>query len=312
MKKITTLLGSFTILLTSGLVNAQTFTNGAGVTDVDGNVYTSVIYENNQEWLVQNLKTTKYSNGESITNFTSPSNWTTATTGGWGFPDNNSINNDPYGKLYNGIAVQDSRNLCPTDWHVPSQTEWSSLIIELGGIDLAGGKMKVSGIDFWLAPNTGATNSVGFSAYPAGGFDDLGNHEQLTTDAFWWSSTEYQAGFSWFFGLGNSHTGIGSNANGNKAGFSVRCMKNTSGAGMNEDSGLNQIQVYPNPTDDQIQVSFKNNALGSNFVIMDQIGKEVIKGGIYSESMTINLEKLTQGVYFFGVENQNLVKIIKK
>ena len=213
MKKITTLLGSLTIVFTSGILNSQTFTNGAGVTDIDGNVYTSVIYENNQEWLVQNLKTTKYSNGESITNFASSTNWTTATTGGWGFPDNNSVNNDPYGKLYNGIAVQDSRNLCPTNWHVPSQAEWSSLIIELGGLDLAGGKMKVNGTNFWLAPNTGATNSVGFSAYPAGGFDDLGNHGQLTTDAFWWSSTAYQAGASWFFGLGNSHTSVGSNVN---------------------------------------------------------------------------------------------------
>ena len=91
-------------------------------------------------------------------------------------------------------------------------------------------------------------------------------------------------------------------------------MKITSTSGMKEDYELNQIQVYPNPTEGEIQVNFKNDVVGSNFIFMDQIGKEVLKGRVSNEMMTINLDKLTQGVYFLSLENnsQTRVKIVKK
>lgn len=93
--------------------------------------------------------------------------------------DNDSTNCDIYGGLYqwdemmqyaNGVGL---KGICPAGWHLPSATEWHNLINGLGGPDVAGGKMKTTGTiedgtGLWYAPNTGATNSSGFSAEPAG------------------------------------------------------------------------------------------------------------------------------------------------
>jgi len=96
------------------------------------------------------------------------------------------------GMLYSGYAVVDAHGLAPAGWHVPTQAEWETLIISQGG-DISGGKLKST--DNWNAPNTGATNTSGFTAfgggkyfYPYLSFADKG----LTGN--WWSSTLTGAG----------------------------------------------------------------------------------------------------------------------
>ena len=103
-------------------------------------------------------------------------NWANLTSGAWCHKDNDSQNDGVYGKLYNGYLVDDTRNVCPTGWHVPHSSEFTTLVDYLGGLSVAGGKMKatgtISGMDgLWLAPNVGATNSSGFSAVPPGSRD---------------------------------------------------------------------------------------------------------------------------------------------
>ena len=97
-------------------------------------------------------------------------------------------NYDIYGVLYNWPAVM-TEGICPNGWHIPSDDEFTELTDFLGGESVAGGKMKEVGYDHWAQPNTGATNSSGWSGLPGGrgfgtGFYGLGNY------GIWWSSSE--------------------------------------------------------------------------------------------------------------------------
>jgi uncharacterized protein (TIGR02145 family) len=186
------------------------------VTDLDGNSY-ATIQIGTQTWMAENLRTTKYCNGDPIPNVTDGDEWSNLTTGAWSHYNNNTQYEIPYGKLYNWYAVEDSRNVCPCGWHVPTDEEWITLIgyldisadVNLIGIQsvTAGGKMKSSGTQYWQTPNTGATNESGFSGLPSGirvgGFSNVGRLGR------WWSSSEsstyfadvcelyYESGYVW-------------------------------------------------------------------------------------------------------------------
>ena len=102
-----------------------------------------------------------------------------------------------FGFLYSWEAVNDSRNVCPAGWHVPSDEEWTTLVNHLGGESTAGGKMKEPGTSLWLNPNTGATNESGFTAQPAGYYSSDGYFTDIFRGAFWWSSTENNGLDAW-------------------------------------------------------------------------------------------------------------------
>lgn len=171
---------SFTTLITTDSENT--------VTDIDGNVYRTVKI-GNQVWMAENLKTTKYRNGNPIPNVTVDATWFNLTTGAYCNYDNDSNIASIYGKLYNWYAVNDSRNIAPIGWHVPSHNEWLVLENYLGGANIAGGKLKEAGISHWQSPNTGATNHVGFTAFPGGYRNPDGPFRHLGDIGFWWTST---------------------------------------------------------------------------------------------------------------------------
>jgi len=157
-----------------------------------------------QDWMVKNLDVTTYRNGDPIPQVTDPSVWTALTTGAWCYYDNNLSNGAIYGKLYNWYAVNDSRGLAPIGWHVPSHAEWTILSNCLGGYAIAGGKMKSTGTleggtGLWLSPNTGSTNSSGFTARPSGirmgGFAI--DFASINRGAYWWSNTDYSTERAW-------------------------------------------------------------------------------------------------------------------
>lgn len=155
------------------------------VTDIDGNVY-SAITIGTQTWMKSNLKVKRYRNGGSIQANLSSTQWKGTSAPAYASYNDNSSNDASYGKLYNWYTVS-SGSVCPTGWHVPSETEWNTLTDFLGG-DLAGGKMK-SVSNLWTAPNVNATNSSGFSALPGGrrvGSD--GSYSGLGTSGLWWTS----------------------------------------------------------------------------------------------------------------------------
>ena len=199
---------------------------GATVTDLDGNVYHTVTI-GTQVWMRENLKTIHYSNGDSIPNVIDPVHWLQVRTGAYCNYENDTVIASTYGRLYNGYAALDGRNICPCGWHVPTKDEWTQLFNFLGGFLVAGGALKESGTSHWASPNTG-TNSSGFTALACGAriydgtFDGLlryvyfrsssaGNSSQYAWDC----SIEYDDNEVWI-----------TNSGGLNIGESVRCLKN--------------------------------------------------------------------------------------
>lgn len=162
------------------------------VTDKDGNVY-KTIFIGTQEWMKENLKTKHYSDGSEIPNVTQAADWVNLSTGAYCDYNNEPSNVATYGRLYNWYTVVDPRNVCPSGWHVPSLDEGNILLDELGGEDIAGGKMKSTGIlqngdGLWNSPNAGATNVSGFTGLPAGTRFDAGDFRDLHSFGHWRTS----------------------------------------------------------------------------------------------------------------------------
>jgi uncharacterized protein (TIGR02145 family) len=194
---------------------------GAGVT-FNGYTYSSIVLGNGQEWMAENLRTTSYANGDPIPNVTVNTQWQNLTTGAWAHYNNDSQYENPYGKLYNGYTVNDSRNVCPTGWHVPSDAEWTVLSDYLGGEAVAGGKMKSTGTQYWVSPNTDATNESGFSGLPGGSRLVNGSFGIIGFQGYWWSSAENG---TWTRSLFYNEGIVSRDSSGMIWGFSVRCLK---------------------------------------------------------------------------------------
>ena len=181
-----------------------------------------------QVWMCKNLDVSTYRNGDPIPKVTDPNTWANLTTGAYCYYNNDSAQYAAvYGKLYNWYAVNDPRGLAPLGWHVPSNGEWAALETCLGGSSVAGGKMKEAGTAHWLSPNTGATNSSGFTGLPGGFRTYFGSFDLIGGHGYWWSSTEINTTDAWHLYLpyynGTSYRlsfGLGK-----LYGFSVRCLR---------------------------------------------------------------------------------------
>lgn len=194
------------------------------VEDLDGNIYKTV-FIGNQEWMEGNLKTKRYSDGSPIPNVIQASDWVNLSNGAYCDYNNEQGNVGSYGRFYNAYAVSDSRNVCPSGWHVPSLAEWDILIDNLGGENVAGGKMKSKGTveegsGEWHSPNTGATNSSGFTALPGGSRFDAGDFRDLHSFGNWRTSD------GWTITLQDTKANVQRFYNYQTNGTSVRCMKN--------------------------------------------------------------------------------------
>ena len=165
------------------------YTMGSGVTDIDGNFYPSIIL-GTQEWMQQNLRVTRFANGDTITNESNEITWQTATTGLSASMGNNTSNDIPFGKYYNWYAATDSRNACPTGWHLPAYSEWTTLFDYLGpthDFPAIGGMMMDSSYYSYSPANPLATNSSGFTAVGANMFDYFA--PSSNDFGVWWFST---------------------------------------------------------------------------------------------------------------------------
>jgi len=192
------------------------------ITDIDGNIY-SIVKINNQIWLNENLKVTHYRNGDLIPNITDDIEWANLSTGAYCYYNNDVDIKDIYGNLYNWYSVNDSRNIAPIGWHVPSDDEWQTLVDYLGGNDVAGCKMKETGTEHWASPNTGATNESGFSALPGGYRLGDGLYGGMGSSAYFWSSTQDRSSHAWSRELSYNGSEVNRSGDDKRSGFSVRC-----------------------------------------------------------------------------------------
>jgi uncharacterized protein (TIGR02145 family) len=151
-------------------------------------------------------------------------NWQNTTSGAYAIYNNDPVNDSIYGKLYNWYTVADPRGLCPTGWHVPSDAELTTLENFLGGSSVAGGKLKAIS-PLWLSPNTGATNSSGFTGLPGGLRLTNGSFLFISRNGVWWSSTQGSTPSAWILNLHYGDANVYRNGNALADGFSVRCVK---------------------------------------------------------------------------------------
>ena len=197
---------------------------GPNVSDIDGNTYHSVIL-GTQTWLVENLAVTRYRNGDTIPNVLDTTAWANQTTGAYCNYFNSLGYAANFGKLYNWYSVIDIRNIAPTGWHVPSDSEWVILINYLGGEDIAGGKLKEVGLTHWQNPNTGATNESGMTVLGAGFRDLDGLFYFIKINAGFWSTTEYNTDKAYNRFLYWNTLSIRKYFGDKRMGLSVRCIK---------------------------------------------------------------------------------------
>lgn len=201
------------------------------VTDIDGNIYQTVKI-GNQVWMAENLRTARYRNGDSIYHMGDRGRWSQTEMGAWCNYDNDHENDKTYGKLYNWYAVNDTRNIAPEGWHVPSAEElWEldlyvsshlgtsvSLAKALAGTKLWYPSMKEDAIGYDLKTN----NSSGFNALPGGNRLTSGifGYDSIEKDGYWWSTSDV----IWNLNYDNTDTNILYEAQ-KRFGYSVRCIK---------------------------------------------------------------------------------------
>lgn len=218
MRSTNLILLAFT-LFCMGLTGLQAQT----VTDADGNIY-PITTIGKQVWMADNLKTTKYNDGKPIPLVADEKKWEALKTPGFCWLNNDISNKDIYGGLYNWYAAN-TKKLCPKGWHVPTDTEWGTMITFLGDENTAGDKLKETGTDHWKSTYNTATNDFDFTALPGGMRYETGIFPLFAHSyAVWWSATGSGTD-AWNRGLyfNSSRTYKGHEPM--KIGFSVRCIK---------------------------------------------------------------------------------------
>jgi uncharacterized protein (TIGR02145 family) len=217
--------GNYGSVLTDVITGNKTMNfNFVECKDVDGNYYSTVTI-GSQVWMAENLKTSKYRNSIVITDKTNLTTWGTSTTeasSDYATPNNSTT----YGKLYNWYAASNINNLAPLGWHIPTDVDWTNLSDFLGGLNLAGDKLKETGNSHWATANTTATNTTGFTAIPGGSRSGDNTIYDIGNLGYWWSSTEgTNSTNGWYRSLSNQNSIITRGYYSKSGGMSVRCVK---------------------------------------------------------------------------------------
>ena len=208
------------------------------VTDIDGNVYQTLVI-GNQEWMTENLKVTHYRNGDQIPNITNNGDWYGLSSGAYGVFNNTPANADTYGNLYNWYAVDDSRNIAPEGWHVPTDEEIMELEMALGmSLEQADstewrgtneGSKLAGRADLWT--NGALENDPEFDtsglSFLSGGYrySINGCFYYMGDTGYFWSSTEIYTELAWYRYLNYDNATVYRYTNHKLFGFSVRCVR---------------------------------------------------------------------------------------
>ena len=216
----------YILQLEERIFSLEQFNGIDSIPDIENNYYKTVSI-GDQIWMAENLRSTKYNDGTNILNIIDNNDWINTSDPGYCWYDNDSIANaDIYGALYNFHVIENSGlNVCPLGWHVPSLAEWNIMIDFLGGSSQAGGPLKQIGLSLWESPNTGATNSSGFTAIPGGyrnhvtgTFIDKGYGNYNYTSTSGNSDAHFKT-------MNYIQTVVTSNSLSKKNGYTIRCIR---------------------------------------------------------------------------------------
>jgi len=190
-----------------------------------------------QTWDKCNANVSTYRDGTPIPQVTDPTAWSGLTTGAWCYHDNDPNNEAVYGKMYNWYAfagIYDAASLAnpllrktfaPSGKTIPSNSDWTILINELGGNLGAGGKMKEEGFCHWNEPNTGANNDSGFTGLGAGSRFLDGTFDEVGNTGYFWSLSELDPTIAWLLPLNYNSNNAFISAHSKKIGQSVRFLR---------------------------------------------------------------------------------------
>lgn len=194
--------------------------------DLDGNIYKTITI-GSQTWMAENLRTTKYQNGEDIPEVSDDDIWINLSIGAYcNYQNTKSVDSiATYGRLYNFSAVADNRQIAPAGWHVPTHEEWIILETYLGD-SVAGIKLKETGNTHWKTYYYEGTNETGFTAL-GGGYRWLSGFYHKKIEGGWWTATESDtlSNAAFHITLGYNYEFFGGCDCPKRDGYSIRCVK---------------------------------------------------------------------------------------
>ena len=199
--------------------------------DIDGNSYRKVTI-GEQVWMVENLRTTHYNDGEPIALIEGNEDWSNLQEGAYCWYNNDKESHmESFGALYSRDAAKSGR-LCPAGWQVPGKEDWKELVDFLGGDVLSpdwdnpGHALKETGYVYWEIENQlHTTNSTGWSGRGGGMRSANGNFIELRESGNWWSAEDHWKYDTWGHRLGHNHGYLLNIGDDNDLGFSVRCIQ---------------------------------------------------------------------------------------
>jgi uncharacterized protein (TIGR02145 family) len=200
-------------LFQSSITNLQ---NNLTLIDIDNNIY-NLIQIGNQIWMKENLKVSRYRNGDLIQTNLNDADWSTDNIGAFGIYYNWPTNNIGYGKLYNFFAVSNANGICPLGWKVPTLEDMNIL-------GVYGGEQLKQAFG-WLGNQQRGNNISGFSANGGGRRWDYGFYDELNSSGYFWTSTEIDGNNAKAMTLNYGGGATGTSDYDKNNGFSVRCLK---------------------------------------------------------------------------------------
>jgi len=201
--------------------------------------------------------------------------------------------------------VVDSSNIWPLGWHIPTDTEWTTLTTYLGGTSVAGGKLKETGTTHWQSPNTGATNSSGFTALPGGfRYYDNGSFLSDAQYGFWWSATEVATTYAWDRYLTYNNTSVTWGSDKQKCGLSVRCVKDSTSTTINNINYNDSYKIYPNPATNRVYINCTERQ-DVKMQVHNMIGVCVLQRELNNGTNDIDISFLSKGIYIITFSGAN-------
>lgn len=197
--------------------------NADTVEDIDGNIYhTTKIGK--QTWMVENLKVTRFNNGDSIKKITSNKDWKMKEQAGYSFYNNNVALVKDYGFLYNYNCLQDIRRIAPKGWRIPTEDDLRELESFINS-NSVGIFLKEKGNLHWLRSNDIGNNATGFTALPGGYRDEEGAFYMLKSNGYYWTKTGSFEFYHWSSRMFQAFADVRRDSIFKKYGFSVKCIK---------------------------------------------------------------------------------------